>query len=87
MEKKKYVTLDEIEDKYFGLRGTPEQKEYEFTLSMEILGEKIKQIRKEKNMTQEELGKLVGVKKAQISNLEKGASSVTISTINKVFHA
>ena len=87
MEKKKYVTLDEFEDKYFGLRGTPEREEYEFTLSMEILEEKIKQIRKEKNMTQEELGNLVGVQKAQISKLERGASSATISTINKVFHA
>jgi DNA-binding XRE family transcriptional regulator len=87
MEKKKYTTLEELEDKYFGKRGTPEREEYEFELSMEILGEKIKQIRKEKHMTQEQLGKLVGVQKAQISKLEKGASSASISTITKVFKA
>jgi transcriptional regulator with XRE-family HTH domain len=54
---------------------------------MEILGEKIKQIRKGRNLTQEQLGKLIGVQKAQISKLEKGASSASISTINKVFKA
>ena len=87
MEKKKYSTLEELEDKYFGEKGTPEREEYEFELSMEILGEKIKQIRKEKHLTQEQLGKLVGVQKAQISKLEKGASSASISTITKVFRA
>jgi HTH-type transcriptional regulator/antitoxin HipB len=86
-ENRSYVTLDELEDKYIGERGTPAREEYEFELSMEILGEKIRQIRKENNMTQQELGKLIGVQKAQISKLEKGASSATISTINKVFRA
>ena len=87
MEKTKYPTLEDIEDKYIGKRGTPEREEYEFTLSMEILGEKIKKIRKEHNLTQGELGKLIGVQKAQISKLENGASSATISTITKVFRA
>lgn len=87
MEKQKYTTLEELEDKYFGKKGTSEREEYEFELSMEILGEKIKQIRKEKHLTQEQLGQLVGVQKAQISKLEKGASSASISTITKVFRA
>lgn len=36
---------------------------------------------------QEELGKLVGVQKAQISKLENSANSATIDTILKVFKA
>jgi HTH-type transcriptional regulator / antitoxin HipB len=87
MENKKYVTLEELEDKYIGKHGTPEREEYEFALRMDILGKKIKQIRKEHNMTQEELGKLIGVQKAQISKLENGMSSASISTITKVFRA
>lgn len=87
MEKRKYKTLGELEDRYFGERGTAEREQYEFELSMEILGEKLKQIRKEKKMTQEELGKLIGVQKAQISKLENGASSATVATILKVFKA
>jgi HTH-type transcriptional regulator/antitoxin HipB len=38
-------------------------------------------------MTQEELGRLVGVQKAQISKLESSANSATIDTILKVFKA
>jgi predicted transcriptional regulator len=87
METRKYKTLGEMEDKYIGKPGTPERERYEFELSMEILGEKLKKIRKEKNLTQEQLGKLIGVQKAQISKLESGASSATISTITKVFRA
>jgi len=87
MEKRKYKTLNELEDKYIGLPGTPDREQYEFELSMEILGEKLKKIRKDQHLTQEQLGKLIGVQKAQISKLESGASSATISTITKVFKA
>ncbi len=38
-------------------------------------------------MTQEELGKLVGVQKAQISKLESSANSASIDTVLKVFKA
>jgi DNA-binding XRE family transcriptional regulator len=84
---KNYKTLGELEDKYFGKLGTPDREQYEFELSMDILGEKLKQIRKEKRLTQEQLGKMIGVQKAQISKLESGNNSATISTVLKVFHA
>ena len=82
-----YKTLGELENKYFGLAGTPEREQYEFELSMELLGERLKQVRKEKKLTQEQLGLLIGVQKAQISKLEKGNNSATISTVLKVFSA
>jgi len=82
-----YKTLGELENKYYGVAGTPEREQYEFELSMEILGEKLKQVRKEKNLTQEQLGLLIGVQKAQISKLEKGNNSASISTVIKVFSA
>ena len=47
----------------------------------------IKFARQERHLTQEELGKLVGVQKAQISKLESSANSATIDTILKVFRA
>jgi len=52
-----------------------------------IGGEMIKNVRKERNLTQEELGQLVGVQKSQISKLEKGSKNVTIATVLKVFDA
>jgi len=84
---KNYKTLGELEDKYFGKPGTLEREQYEFELSMEIIGEKLKQIRKEQKLTQEQLGKMIGVQKAQISKIESGNNSATISTVLKVFHA
>jgi transcriptional regulator with XRE-family HTH domain len=54
---------------------------------MDVLGRMIKAARQERNLTQEELGKLIGVRKAQISKLERSANSATIDTIIRVFKA
>lgn len=60
---------------------------FEYELQMDILGSMIKAVRKKRYLTQEQLGELVGVKKAQISKLESSSNSATIDTILKVFHA
>ncbi len=86
-QRMKTFTLAEMKDKYIGQIGTPEREEYEYELSMELLGRMIKIARQERNLTQEELGKLVGVQKAQISKLENSANSATIDTVVKVFRA
>ena len=54
---------------------------------MDVLGRMIKQARQERNLTQEQLGQLVGVQKSQISKLESSTNSATIDTIIKVFKA
>ena len=83
----KTVTFDELKDKYIGEKGSPERDAYELELKVEVLGEMIKKVRQEKHMTQEELGKLVGVNKSQISKLERNTKNVTIATILKIFRA
>ena len=83
----KTYTLAEMKDKYIGKSGTADRDEYEYELSMDVLGKMIKTARLERQMTQEELGQLVGVQKAQISKLESSANSATIDTILKVFKA
>ena len=52
-----------------------------------FVGEAIRRARLSRNLTQEELGALVGVKRSQISKLEKGASVITLPTMSKVFKA
>lgn len=76
-----------MKDKYIGKSGTQERDEYEYKLRMDVLGRMIKAARKERNLTQEQLSELVGVKKAQISKLENSANSATIDIIIKVFTA
>lgn len=83
----KSYSLAEMKDEFIGKIGTPERDDYEYELRMDVLGKMIKAARKERHLTQEELGKLVGVKKAQISKLESSANSATIDTILKVFKA
>jgi DNA-binding XRE family transcriptional regulator len=83
----KMYSLDEITDKYIGKHGTPKREAFENELRLDLLGEAIKQARKERNLTQEELGLLVGVKKAQISKLENSLTDTRFETIIKVFKA
>jgi len=83
----KSFSLGEMKDKYLGKAGTEARDEYEHELNMEVLSYMIKKARLERKLTQEQLGKLVGVQKAQISKLESSANSATIDTIIKVFKA
>lgn len=79
--------LDEVQDKLIGKIGTAERDLFEYELQMDLIGKAIRQTRKERNMTQEELGKLIGVQKAQISRLENNAGNVTLDTLLRVFTA
>lgn len=53
------------------------------------MGERIKQLRRQKGLTQEELGKYIGVKKAAIMKYEKGnvqnMKRSSIETLSKLF--
>jgi len=80
-------TLDEVQDKLIGKIGTPDRDKFEYELQMDLIGQAIKQTRQERNLTQEELGKLIGVQKSQISRIESNASNVTIDTLMRVFNA
>ncbi|HEU5292329.1 MAG TPA: helix-turn-helix transcriptional regulator [Cyclobacteriaceae bacterium] len=86
-KKLKTYTFDQIKDEMIGKRGTAKRDDYEFELNLELLGEMIRTTRLQRNLTQEQLGELVGVQKAQISKLEKNANNVTVETILKVFNA
>jgi HTH-type transcriptional regulator / antitoxin HipB len=83
----KTYSLEEITDKYIGEIGTPKRDAFESELRLDLLGEAIKQARKERNLTQKQLGELVGVKKAQISKLENSLTDARFETIIKVFKA
>lgn len=83
----KTYTFNEVKDKLIGKVGTPERDLFEYELQMDLIGKAIRQTRQERNLTQEELGKLIGVQKAQISRLENNASNVTMDTLLRVFTA
>lgn len=66
----KIILLDTMIDKHIGKRGAKRRDAFENELRIDLLGQAIKQVRQERNLTQEQLGELVGVQKAQSSNLK-----------------
>jgi DNA-binding XRE family transcriptional regulator len=83
----KTYSLEELTDKYIGEKGTKKRDVFENELRLDLLGQAIKLARQERNLTQEELGELVGVKKAQISKIENSTTDARFTTILKVFEA
>ncbi len=90
MDKMKTYTLEECLDEHFGEIGTPRRDEFEQKVEEAVfaynLGEAIKAARKQQELTQEQLGERIGVKKAQISKLENG-NMLSLPTLRKVFKA
>ncbi len=86
-DKFKTVSLDTMIDKHIGKRGTERREAFENELRIDLLGQAIKQARQERNLTQEQLGNLVGVQKAQISKIENSVKNARLETILKVFDA
>ena len=90
MTKMNLTPLNDVLDKHIGKVGTPERDAFESNVDDALhafhLGEAIKKARIEQNLTQEQLGERIGVKRAQISRLERGYS-ITIPTMRKVFKA
>jgi DNA-binding XRE family transcriptional regulator len=90
METKKRMetaSLDTMIDKHIGELGSPARDAFEQELKLELLGYAIKEARLHHNLTQEQLGKLVGVQKAQISKLENNFTNARFDTVIKVFNA
>lgn len=83
----KAYTSEQVQDKLIGKIGTVERDIFEYELQMDLIGKAIKQTRQERHLTQEELGRLIGVQKSQISRLENNASNVTMDTLLRVFTA
>ena len=91
MAKMNLTPLSVVVDEVWGKKGTPERDAMEAQLKEDLqayyIGEAIKAERLKQNLTQEELGAKVGIKKSQISKLENGKCTITLPTMSKVFKA
>lgn len=82
-----FISIEDAIERDIGERGTPAREEFETQLKVELLGAEIKKMRNQKNMTQTDLGKKVGVTKYQISRIEADTTHVNMQTIIKVLNA
>jgi ribosome-binding protein aMBF1 (putative translation factor) len=91
MAKMHVTPLSEIVDEVFGVVGTPKRDAMEKQLKEEMdtyyVGEAIRNARLRQNLTQEQLGERIGVQRAQISRLESGKGTISLSTMKRVFQA
>lgn len=87
----KFYSLEEVTDELIGVKGTKEREAFDNEVEDAVhayrVGEAIRNARQHNNLSQEELGEKVGVKRSQICKLERGKCSPTLSTISKVFRA
>lgn len=81
-----FYTQEQMINKHVGPKGTKARAEYDEQVEMMLVGEAIRKARQAKSLSQEQLGELVGVQKAQISRLENG-KNLTLSTIGRIFKA
>lgn len=91
MAKTDTTSLDVLTDEVFGKKSTPKrdamEKQLKEVVNAYYVGETIRKMRQARKLTQEEFGERVGVKKAQISKLEKGKSIITLPTMSRIFQA
>ena len=78
-------SFDELLEIKYGKLGTAARDEFEKKSKAFIIGEMIKEARKEAQLTQDDLAKRTGTKKSYISRLENGKIDVQISTLFKIF--
>ena len=77
-------TFDELLDVKYGKPGTEKRDEFEVKAQAFVVGEMIKEARKQAHMTQEQLAEKTGTKKSYISRLENGKIDIQISTLFKI---
>ena len=78
-------TFDELLDIKYGKLGTDKRDKFEVKAKSFVVGEMIKEARREAHLTQDALAKKTGTKKSYISRLENGKIDIQISTLFKIF--
>ena len=74
----------DIKDRVYGKKGSPRRDDLERESETLKIGLLLKQAREERNLTQEELGKIIDKKRTFISRLENEGSNITLKTLYEI---
>jgi HTH-type transcriptional regulator / antitoxin HipB len=80
----KIVSFEEHLAKEYGEHGTTAREEYEQGYEAFKLGVIIQELRKKRNLTQEQLAVKCGTTKNYISRIENDASDIRLSTLMRI---
>ncbi len=83
-------TLEECLDEHFGPVGTSCRDAFDAkvaeSLHAHFMGDTIRQARLSKNLTQQQLGDMIGVKRSQVSRIENG-NNLSFNILRRIFSA
>ena len=82
-----FVSHDELKDKVYGLKGSEVRDQYEEDLRIELIGDFLRKLRKQKNLTQEQLAELMKIDKSYISKIENNLKETKFGTIRRYVEA
>lgn len=83
-EESNIKTWSEIKDQQFGKKGTPRRDELDREFESFQIGLLIRKARESKDMTQEELARLINKKRTYISRVENDGSNITLKTLYEI---
>jgi DNA-binding XRE family transcriptional regulator len=82
--KNNITTFEEFLNQEYGKIGTPKRNKYEQGFEAFKLGVMLQEMRKQQNMTQDQLAKKCGTTKTYISRIENDASDIRLSTLMRI---
>jgi HTH-type transcriptional regulator/antitoxin HipB len=83
-KKNELVDLDEFIDQKYGERGSEKREDFEDGYETFKLGALLQDLRKQRNLTQQELADRCGTTKTYISRIENDASDIRLSTLTRI---
>ncbi len=87
LNKMGFVSHNEQKDKVYGLKGSEAREEYEKDFKTELIGDFLKKLRKENNLTQEQLAEIMKIDKSYISKIENNLKETKFGTIRRYVEA
>lgn len=83
-KRNKIITFEEHLEKEYGIKNSPRRVKYEQEYEAFKLGVMLQELRKENNLTQEQLADKCGTTKNYISRIENDASDIRLSTLMRI---
>ncbi|MCD4694909.1 MAG: helix-turn-helix domain-containing protein [Bacteroidales bacterium] len=87
LEKMGFVSHDRHKDKVYGPKGSGPREQYEKDLKIELIGDFLKKLRKQENLTQGQLAELMKIDKSYISKIENNLKETKFGTIRRYVEA
>ncbi len=78
-------TFDELIEREHGKIGSESSNTFEEKAQMFIIGEMLKEARREAKLIQEQLAEKAGTKKSYISKIENAKGNIQLSTLIRIF--